>query len=113
MYRERSIRYFLIQATYYDVKCVNESKEVAGKWQNKSLCQTNLTPTVRCYNYVKFRIEKQCLVKHFAFLKNVCYINFFNFVLWVTYCFLKSCRLVRNHLGMYCYFPVIRLVNFD
>ena len=31
MYRERSVRYFLIQATYYDVKCVNESKEVAGK----------------------------------------------------------------------------------
>jgi len=22
---------------------------------------------------VKFRIEKNCLVKHFAFLKNVCY----------------------------------------
>ena len=23
--------------------------------------------------FVKFRIEKNCLVKHFAFLKNVCY----------------------------------------
>ena len=44
-------------------KCGNDSEEIAGRWQNNSLCQT-------C---VKFRTEKHCLVKHFAFFKNVCY----------------------------------------
>ena len=37
--------------------------------------------------YVKFRIHKRdCLLKHFAFLKNVCH-QYLNFVLGVTYCF--------------------------
>ena len=40
--------------------------------------------------YVKFRIEKQCLVKHFALLKNVCY--------RVTYRFLTSRWLAHNQL---------------
>ena len=32
---------------------------------------------VSCVLYVKFRIHKHCLLKHFAFLKNVCYhLNF-------------------------------------
>ena len=41
------------------------------------------------------------LVKHFAFLKNVCY-QCFNFVLQVTYCFFYE-QLIgpRNFLGMY------------
>ena len=40
-------------------------------------------------------------VKHFAFLKNVCY-QYFNFVLQVTYCFFYE-QLIgpRNFLGMY------------
>ena len=40
--------------------------------------------------YVKFRIEKQWLVKHFALLKNVCY--------RVTYRFLTSRWLAHNQL---------------
>ena len=41
------------------------------------------------------------MVKHFAFLKNVCY-RYFNFVLQVTYCFFYE-QLIgpRNFLGMY------------
>ena len=56
--------------------------------------------------------KKHCLVKHFGFLKNVCY-QYFNFVLQVTYCFFHE-QLIgpHNFLGMYCYFPAIRLVNF-
>ena len=34
----------------------------------------------------RFRIEKHCLVKHLAFLKNICY-QFLNFVLWLTHCY--------------------------
>lgn len=61
--------------------------------------------------YKKFWIEKQCLVKHFTFLKNVCY-QYLNFVLWTTYCFFMTSWLVliSNFLGMY-YFPVTWLVN--
>ena len=63
--------------------------------------------------YVKLLIEKHCLVKHFAFLKNVGY-QYLNFVLRVTYCFFLQAAdwPTTNFLGMYCYFPVIRLVNF-
>ena len=36
------------------------------------------------------------------------------FVLWVTYCFLRDAGWpTNNFLGIYCYFPVIRLVSFD
>ena len=46
-------------------------------------------------------IEKHCLMKHFAFLKTVCY-QYLNFVLQVTYCFLTSFWLpTTNFLGMY------------
>ena len=37
-------------------------------------------------------------MKHFAFLKKVCY-QYYNFVLWVTYCFLTSCWLAHNQLS--------------
>ena len=39
---------------------------------------------------VKFQIGKSCLVKHFAFLKNVCY-QHLNVLLRVTYGFFTSC----------------------
>ena len=48
--------------------------------------------------FVKFRIEWCCLVKHFAFLKNVCY-QYVNFVLRVTYCFFMSWWLALNQLS--------------
>ena len=48
--------------------------------------------------FVKFQIEWRCLVKHFAFLKNVCY-EYVNFVLWVTYCFFMSWWLTHNQLS--------------
>ena len=36
--------------------------------------------------YVKFRIEKHCLVKDFAFLKNVCYLLKVPIIFWKTFC---------------------------
>ena len=48
--------------------------------------------------YVKFRIEKDHLVKYFAFLENVCY-QYLNCVLRVTSCFFMSCWLAHNHLS--------------
>ena len=50
---------------------------------------------------VKVSNKNYYLVKHFAFLKNVCY-RYFNFVLQVTYCFFYE-QLIgpRNFLGMY------------
>ena len=47
-------------------KCGNGREEIAGGWQNNSLCQTYVSLVL----YVKFRTEKHCLVKHFAVLKN-------------------------------------------
>ena len=52
--------------------------------------------------YEKFRTEKHCLVKHFAFLKNVCY-QCLNLMLWVTFClfvclFFSTSWLVLNQL---------------
>ena len=63
-------------------QCGNGSDEIAARWQNTSLYQINVSWVL----YVKFRSEKHCLVKHSAFLKNVCY-KYLNFVLQVTYCF--------------------------
>ena len=61
---------------------------------------------------VKFRLEKQFLVKQFAFLKNVCYQNL-NCALLITYCFLRAVDWPTTNIPeMYCYFPVIQLVNF-
>ena len=54
--------------------------------------------------YAKFQVEKHCLVKHFAFMKNVGY----------HYCIFSRAAddwLRTNFLGMYSYFPIIRLLN--
>ena len=60
-----------------------------------------------------FRIYKHSLEKQFAFLKNF-WCQYLNFVLSVTYCFLRDADWpTNNFLGIYCYFPVIRLVSFD
>ena len=50
-------------------QCGNGSNEIAARWQNTILYQINVSWVL----YVKFRREKHCLVKHSAFLKNVCY----------------------------------------
>ena len=74
----------------------NGCEEIAGRWQNNSLCpkQIRLLGVIN----VKIQTERHCPVKHFAFLKNVCY-QYYNFVLWVTYCFLTSCWLAHNQLS--------------
>ena len=75
-------------------QCGNGSDEIAARWQNTSLYQINVSWVL----YVKFRREKHCLVKHSAFLKNVCY-KYLNFVLQVTYCFFfTSYWLAHNQL---------------
>ena len=48
--------------------------------------------------YEKFRIEKHSLVKHSAFLINVCF-QYVNLVLRVTYCFLTTCWLAHNQIS--------------
>ena len=45
--------------------------------------------------YAKFRIEKHCLLKHFAFLINVCN-QYLIFLHQVTYCFFRSSCLAHN-----------------
>ena len=52
----------------------------------KLLVDDKITTCVSWVLYLKFGTEKHCLVKHFAFLKNVCY-QYLNFVLRVTYWF--------------------------
>ena len=75
-------------------QCGNGSNEIAARWQNIILYQINVSWVL----YVKFRREKHCLVKHSAFLKNVCY-KYLNFVLQVTYCFFfTSYWLAHNQL---------------
>ena len=78
--------------------------------------------------YVKFRIHKRdCLLKHFAFLKKVCH-QVFKFCAWSKLLFFLKlsqspvsgfcCSLraadqpTASFLGMYFYFPAIQLVNF-
>ena len=56
-------------------------------------------------------MEKHCLVKHFAFRKNVWYQYY---ILGFEVLFVLLWAAVwptTNSLWMYCYFPVIRLVN--
>ena len=71
----------------------------------KLLVDDKITPCVKeiCLVEVMCKVlnKKYYLVKHFAFLKNVCY-QYFNFVLQVTYCFSYE-QLIgpRNFLGMY------------
>ena len=63
------------------------SFQSAATVAKKSLADDKITACVKYVSwelYVKFRIEKHCLVKHFAFLKNVCY-QYVNFVLRGTY----------------------------
>ena len=74
----------------------NGCEEIAGRWQNNSLCPKQIC-LLGVIN-VKIQTERHCPVKHFAFLKNVCY-QYYNFVLWVTYCFLTSCWLAHNQLS--------------
>ena len=66
---------------------------VFSKHGNNSLYQTNYVSLVL---YVKFWIGKHCLVKRFAFLKNVCY-QYLHFVLWVTCCFFFYELLIGPH----------------
>ena len=76
---------------------VDDSKITARVIQ---ICPLDVT----VYNYVKFQIEKHCLVKHFAFLKNVCY-QYLNFLLRVTYIFFLRATdwFTTNFLGpKYC-----------
>ena len=74
--------------THVYCKCGNSSKEIAWRWPNNSLLVSD--KYVSLVLYVKFRKEKHWLVKHFAFLKNICY--------RVTYRFLTSCWLAHNQL---------------
>ena len=83
------------------------AKKVLAKGQNNSLCQTNMSPVCIC----EVLIEKHCLVKHFAFLKNVCY-QYLSFVLRVTYCFFLQAADHNQLSWNVLLFPVIRLVNF-
>ena len=71
----------------------NDNKEIAGRWHSMTAYVQKIMSPV-CY---KFRIQRHCLVKHFAFLKNFCYQNL-NFALWVTYRFFASCWLAHNQL---------------
>ena len=86
----------------------NGCEEIAGRWQNNSLCpkQIRLLGVIN----VKIQTERHCPVKHFAFLKNVCY-QYYNFVLWVTYCFLTSCWLAHNQLSWSVLFLPFNLIG--
>ena len=83
-------------AGHFIAKRGNGSEEIAGGCQDNSLCLLRAL-------YLKFRIQKHCLVKHFAFLKNVCN-QYLNFMLQLTYrCwfffFFTSCWLPHNRLS--------------
>ena len=79
---------------HVNAKRGNGSKEIAGRWQNTSLCQINVSWVL----YLMFWKEKHCLVKQFASLKNVSY-WYLNFVVRVTYFFSTSCWLALNQLS--------------
>ena len=115
LFPERSVR-VLTEAEIVKVRHISDLRLLVivkcgnGSWQSNSflMCLTNMCPGC----YVKFQIEKHWLMKHFAFLKNVCY-QYLNFVLWVTYCFLTTCWLAHNQLSWtVLLFSVIWLVNF-
>ena len=84
----------------------NRSKENAGRWQNKkySLCQRN---NVLWVLYAKFG-KMSGVSKHFAFPNNLCYQFRVSSKLLVFFYKLPT----TNFLRMYCYSPVIGLVNF-
>ena len=83
-------------------KCGNGSEEIAGRWQNNSLCQTDVRVL-----HVKFWIEKHCLVKHFCFLEKRL-LSIFKFCASRNFFFFMSCWLAhnqpsRNVLLFWCY----------
>ena len=53
-----------------------------------------------------------CLVKQFAFLENVCYQHKILCFEYLSVFLRAADWRTTNFLGMYCYFPIIRLVNF-
>ena len=92
MFPEKSVR-VLTEAKNVDVDHIfdlrshvvpwdNGSEEIAGWWQNNSLCETNVSWVL----YVKFGIEEHSLVRPFAFLKNVCYQYFYFVPFFVLFC---------------------------
>ena len=68
-------------------------------WQNSSLSKTENNYLLGVIIIVKFWIAKHCLVKHFAFLRNIGH-QYLNFVLQVASSFFfKSCWLAHNELS--------------
>ena len=111
--QNENIRHIFDLREHVIAKCSNASKEIAGRWQiNVQLVSDICLPGIIKMFFVVL-YKKYCLVKHYAFLKNVCY-HHLNFVLWVNYCFLSSCWLAHYQLSwnVYCYLPVIWSVNF-
>ena len=99
-----NVRHIFCLRSLVIAKGGNGSKEIAGRWQNNSFCQAKLC--LLGDSYVKFQIAKHWLVKHFAFLKNICY-QYLNFVLIVLIVFSRAADwLTTNFLGMYYYFII-------
>ena len=61
------VSYIFHFRSHVTAKRSNGGEEIVGGCQNNGLCQTNMSPGF-------------CLVKHFVFLKDVCY-QYLNFVL--------------------------------
>ena len=61
------VSYIFHFRSHVTAKRSNGGEEIVGRCQNSGLCQTNMSPGF-------------CLVKHFVFLKDVCY-QYLNFVL--------------------------------
>ena len=55
-------RFIFVLRSHVIAKRGNGREEIAGRGENNSLCQTNISWVL----YVKFGIGKHCLVKHFA-----------------------------------------------
>ena len=87
----------------------NRSQEIAGRWQNNSLCQRNMS--------------SGCCVQSFEQKNIVCWntlLSWKTFAINIKFCassnllFFYKLLIGRktNFFGMYCYFPVIRLFTF-
>ena len=61
-----NVNYNFDLRSHFISKRGNVSKEIAGRWQNTSLCQTNIVSWV---SYVKFRIHKTLSFETFWFLE--------------------------------------------
>ena len=68
--KSENVTYNFGLTSHVILKRGNGNKEIAGRWQNNSLRETS---NVFWVLNVKLRIEKHCLGKQFACLKNVCY----------------------------------------